>query len=222
MRPVGKHVAEVLAQLTELGLDPTLIELVGFSLGGHTVSYIASNYQNITGRNISTIIALEPSGPCFRNLDFTQRLDKSNADFVQVIHTNIDGFGMATPMGHVDFYVNGGEYQPSDLHVYPCTSTCSHFRVLILWLSAIRHPKKFLGMQCENIQQARNSNCYGNNPLVVNEMGLEVDRNKTGIFYVSTSKMYPYFLGAKGLREDYVFWNTISNVNDGDETEIYT
>lgn len=222
MRPVGKLVAEVLVQLTRAGLDPASLELLGFSLGGQTVSYIARNYQTMTGRNISTIISLEPSGPCFRTLNETDRLDASNADFVLVIHTNIDGFGMATPMGHVDMYVNGGEYQPSDVLLYPCTSTCSHFRVLPLWLAALKNPGKFLAIKCRNIQEARDSNCYRNVPLVVNEMGVGIDRNKTGIFYLSTSKGHPYFLGAKGLREEYAYWKTITNINDGNETEVYT
>lgn len=222
MRPVGKHVAEVLVQLTESGLDPGLVELVGFSLGGQTVSYIARNFQNMTGKNISTIVSLEPSGPCFRTLDATDRLDKSNADFVQVIHTNIDTFGMATPMGHVDFYVNGGEFQPSDLDLYPCTSTCSHFRVLALWLAALKFPRKFLGLQCQNLQQARDGNCYRNIPQVVNEMGLDINKSKQGIFYLATSKGYPYYMGSKGLREDYAYWKIISDINEGNETEVYT
>lgn len=222
MRPVGKHVAEVLVQLTESGLDPRLLELVGFSLGGQTVSFIARNYQQMTGRNISTIVSLEPSGPCFRTLGAKDRLDASNADFVQVIHTNIDGFGMATPMGHVDLYVNGGEYQPSELALYPCTSTCSHFRVLALWLAALRYPNKFLAIRCENVQQARDANCYRNVPQVVNEMGLGIDRSKMGIFYLSTSKVPPYYLGNKGLREEFAYWRIASDVNEGNETVVYT
>ncbi|XP_026727687.1 lipase member H-A-like [Trichoplusia ni] len=222
MRPVGMHVAEVLVQLTQNGLDPSKLELLGFSLGCHTASFIARHYQTMTGRNISTLTALEPSGPCFRNLGPNDRLDASNADFVQVIHTNIDGYGMATPMGHIDFYVNGGEYQPSDIGFYPCTTTCSHFRILPLWVSAIKNPKKFIGMKCKDIQQARDSDCYSNVPLETIVMGLGIDRSKRGIFYLATSKEYPYYLGAKGLKPEYVYWKTLTDINDGDEVEIYT
>lgn len=50
-----------------------------------------------------------------RNKDFT--LDKNDAKFVDVIHTNmesfklIDGYGTSTSSGHVDFYPEGGETQ---------------------------------------------------------------------------------------------------------------
>lgn len=220
MRPVGKRVAEVLAQLTHEGLNPANLELLGFSLGGQTVSYIARNYQQMTGKNISKIVALEPSGPCFRTLSPKDRLDASIADFVIVVHTNIDGYGMATRMGHVDFYVNGGEYQPSDINLYPCTSTCSHFRVLSLWVTALKNPGKFIGIKCKSIQQARDAKCYSNVPIETNVMGLTTDKSKRGIFYLSTSKSFPYYLGLKGLREEYAYWKRITNINDGDAIEI--
>uniref|UniRef100_A0A2A4JEV7 Lipase domain-containing protein n=1 Tax=Heliothis virescens TaxID=7102 RepID=A0A2A4JEV7_HELVI len=222
MRPVGKHVAEVLVQLMQYGLDPARLEILGFSLGCHTASFIAKHFQTMTGRNISTISALEPSGPCFRRLGPKYRLDASDAEFVQVIHTNIDGYGMATPMGHVDIYVNGGEFQPSDISIYPCTTTCSHFRVLPLWVSSLKNPKKFIGMKCRDIQQARDSDCYKNIPMEPIVMGLGIDRNARGIFYLATSMEYPFYLGTNGLKEEYVYWNRLTDVNNGHEIEIYT
>lgn len=49
--------------------------------------------------------------------DTDTRLDVTDAEFVDIIHTNggslIDGdAGFIEPLGHVDFYVNGGEKQP--------------------------------------------------------------------------------------------------------------
>ncbi|XP_073946625.1 pancreatic lipase-related protein 2-like isoform X2 [Choristoneura fumiferana] len=67
-RRIGFHVAEMLANLTSVGLDPKKLELVGLSLGGHTMSFIAKNYRQLTGRNISLLVGLDPAGPCFRHL----------------------------------------------------------------------------------------------------------------------------------------------------------
>lgn len=198
-----------------------MIELIGFSLGAHTASYIAKNYRLLTGKNISYIYGLEPAGPCFRDLEKDDRLDASDADFVQVLHTNIDGFGMAARMGHLDFYTNGGEYQPSDLNLFPCTTTCSHFRVLPYWLSAMRNPDKFVGVKCDSIQQARDAKCYDRVPLETNVMGPNANKSRPGIYYLSTGKHYPFYLGRKGLKEEYVAWRRISDVNDSTGTEIY-
>ncbi|XP_063535815.1 lipase member H-B-like [Cydia strobilella] len=199
MPPVGKHVAEMLSNLTTLGLDPKKLELVGLSLGGQAISFIAKNYREITGRNISSLTALDPAGRCFRHLGPHQRLDPSDADFVLSIATNMDEMGIATPVGHVTFYVNGGEFQPADLWWLPCDTLCSHVKSYILWLSALINPGKFVGLQCDSIQQARDFNCFDRKPLVTNTMDLYTDRSKPGIYYLSTLHKYPYYLGKEGV-----------------------
>lgn len=40
------------------------------------------------------------------------KLGKDDAEFVDVIHTDILQRGILSPSGHVDFYVNGGIEQP--------------------------------------------------------------------------------------------------------------
>lgn len=38
-------------------------------------------------------------------------LDPTDAEFVDVIHTNAKHIGVINPSGHVDFYPNGGKRQ---------------------------------------------------------------------------------------------------------------
>ncbi|XP_048005033.1 lipase member H-like [Leguminivora glycinivorella] len=202
VRPVGKHVGEMLANLTTLGLDPKKLELVTFSLGGHAASFAAKNYRQLTGKNISAITALEPSGPCFRHLGPDQRLDPSDADFVFTVHSNIDAYGIATPLGHVSIFVNGGEYQPNEVWSIPCTIFCSHSKTYFLWMSALINPGIFVAMQCDSVQQARDGNCYERKPTVSNTMDIFVDKSKPGIYYLPTFNRYPYGLGTKGLKRE--------------------
>lgn len=207
MRPVGKHLAEMLVNLTSAGLEPDRLEFAGISLGAQIMSYVAKNFQEMTGRNISKLTGLDPSGPCFRNLGPEERLDASDGDFVQVVATNIDGYGMAAPMGHVNFYINGGEYQPGDLYWMPCTVLCSHVRAYTIWLSALHHPNHFIGIKCDSVQQARRNQCYDRVPRETNVLSnTKTDRNNPGIFYVATNNNWPYYLGAKGLRKENEFW----------------
>lgn len=74
---------------------------------------------------------LDPAGPSFYDSDLPDRLDASDALFVDVLHTDgasriISGFGHLDELGHVDFYPNGGSAQPSkfqktfDLYTYIC------------------------------------------------------------------------------------------------------
>lgn len=51
--------------------------------------------------------------PFFTTVDRHSKLDKSDAKFVDVIHTNAGVFGKIEPSGHVDFYINGGQTQPA-------------------------------------------------------------------------------------------------------------
>ncbi|XP_063535720.1 pancreatic lipase-related protein 2-like [Cydia strobilella] len=214
MRPVGKHIAGMLANLTAVGLDPKKLELLGVSLGGLSMTFVAKNFQQITGRNISKLTALDPSGPCVRHLGPKDRLDPSDADFVLHIATNIGGYGLGTPVGHVSVYVNGGEYQPGALPSYLCDNLCSHMQAFLIWISVMENPGKFIMMQCDSQQQARDHKCSKRKPMVKHSLDLYTDRNKPGIYYLATSSKYPYYLGKKGLkRSGSEFLNHISDLN---------
>ncbi|CAH0729994.1 unnamed protein product, partial [Brenthis ino] len=221
MRPVGKLVAQMLIDLTKEGLNPKRLEIVGISLGGQTASFIAKNFQKLTGRNVSRLTGLDPAGPCFRNLGPNDRIDKSDADFVEIISTNIDGYGMAAAVGHVTYYVNGGENQPGQIFWPLCQILCSHVRSHTLWLTALKYQNSFVAIQCDSVQEARNRDCYGKKPLVTNLMGLKADKSKEGIFYLSTSNNYPYFLGEKGTkRENDFYLSFVAKMNDMDVIEV--
>ena len=56
---------------------------------------------------------LDPAGPLFESQHPNSRLDESDAEFVDVIHSNgenliLGGLGSWQPMGTVDYYPNGG------------------------------------------------------------------------------------------------------------------
>ncbi|XP_047993780.1 phospholipase A1 member A-like [Leguminivora glycinivorella] len=199
MRPVGKHIARMLADLTTVGLNPKKLELLGLSLGGVSMTFIAKSFQEITGRNISKLTALDPTGPCVRHLGPKDRLDPSDADFVLHVATNTGGYGIGTPVGHVSVYVNGGEYQPAPVSLYLCDNICSHMQAFFLWISVLENPGKFMMLQCDSLPQARNHNCFERKPMVTNNLDLYTDKRKPGIYYLATSTKYPYYLGEKGL-----------------------
>ena len=94
------------------------LHLVGHSLGAHICGVAALELKNRqTSWKVSRITGLDPAQPCFRNVSLTLQLDRTDAPFVDVIHTNGRymtriGFGLPEPIGHVDFYPNGGKSQP--------------------------------------------------------------------------------------------------------------
>ncbi|XP_032524119.2 phospholipase A1-like isoform X2 [Danaus plexippus] len=211
-RTIGKKVGEFLVKLTEYGLTADNLELVGASLGGHVVSHAAKYFYAATGKKPARLTGLDPAGPCYRALPASERLDRSDAQRVDVIHSNIDGFGIAEPLGHIDFYANGGEFQPSDIPYIPCLVICSHVRAIIYWWQAIEHPKKFIGVKCDNVQEARFARCYNNTQI--NYLGLSADFSRTGIYYLPTDNEFPYFRGKEGLKaENEIYKSTIRKIN---------
>lgn len=54
---------------------------------------------------------LDPAGPLFEFISVrnsTESLDRSDAMFVDIIHTASLDFGISLPVGHTDFYPNHG------------------------------------------------------------------------------------------------------------------
>lgn len=102
------------------------VHAIGFSLGAHVASFASNVLENSTGKKLTRITGLDPALPFFSSGSFDWKLDKSDADFVDVIHTNAGIFGKIDPSGHVDFYVNGGKYQPACVHH---KSECNSFKV---------------------------------------------------------------------------------------------
>ncbi|KAK8784521.1 hypothetical protein V5799_009114 [Amblyomma americanum] len=96
-------------------LKPERVHLVGFSLGAHAAGFCGRHFYNSTQQQLGRITGLDPAGPLFENPNIS--LSSSDVTFVDVIHTNggpINDlkFGRKNPMGHVDFYPNGGSDQP--------------------------------------------------------------------------------------------------------------
>lgn len=111
---VGAEVSLLINELiSKHGADPSLIHIIGHSLGAHAAGYAGSKISP----QVSRITGLDPAGPYFEFTDPQVRLDRSDAHFVDIIHTDGQahiqlGLGLLQPLGHVDFYPNGGLEQP--------------------------------------------------------------------------------------------------------------
>ena len=64
------------------------------------------------------IVGLDPAGPFFEDQPASGRLDSTDAQFVDVIHTDANNpwywfnMGLQRPIGHADFYPKGSGFQP--------------------------------------------------------------------------------------------------------------
>ncbi|XP_063229930.1 pancreatic lipase-related protein 2-like [Bacillus rossius redtenbacheri] len=116
-RLVGAVLAQLLASLRIVGVSSSAVHFIGHSLGAHIGGYAGLRLQTQHDLRLGRITGLDPAAPHFAGTAPEVRLDPSDADFVDVIHSDTSkfitgGFGMSEPCGHVDFYPNGGENQP--------------------------------------------------------------------------------------------------------------
>ena len=142
-RLVGRQVALLIESINNSNDGKKIndkIHIIGFSLGAHVAGFAGHQLKNlsrITGSKLYIIekfreiaisrkkissSGLDPAGPLFEGYDPNVRLDKTDADYVDVIHSNGDslivgGFGTWEPLGHVDFYPNGGRNQRGCQHL---------------------------------------------------------------------------------------------------------
>jgi hypothetical protein len=56
---------------------------------------------------------LSPAGRQYNDMSDDKKLTKGDAEYVDVIHTNMGGAGIASPLGDVDFLPAGGRQQPA-------------------------------------------------------------------------------------------------------------
>lgn len=87
--------------LVEKGMNLQDVTVVGHSLGAHIAGRAAKKMKS-SGK-IACIIGLDPASVGYDFFEREKRLTESDADYVQVIHTDGDKFGFANPLGQGTF-----------------------------------------------------------------------------------------------------------------------
>ncbi|XP_013771220.1 lipase member H [Pundamilia nyererei] len=140
------------------GASLSSVHLIGVSLGAHLAGFVGANLKGKIGR----ITGLDPAGPMFTRATPEERLDPSDAMFVDVLHTDMNSFGLRGAHGHIDFYANGGADQPG------CPKTifsgksyfvCDHQRSVFLFLCALNRTCTLTGYPCSSYSDFLDARC---------------------------------------------------------------
>ncbi|KAG6455044.1 hypothetical protein O3G_MSEX009019 [Manduca sexta] len=144
---VGKCTAQFIDDLVKthnFNLDK--FHLIGFSLGAQIAGFVG-NY--LTSGLLGRISGLDPAMPLFVTTDITKKLDISDAQFVDILHTNALEKGKLEASGHVDFYANGGMSQPGcKASAEQTKSGCDHARAPVYFAESILTDIGFYATKC--------------------------------------------------------------------------
>ncbi|XP_078416535.1 lipase member H-like isoform X4 [Cetorhinus maximus] len=130
-KKVADILVPVISNILKIGGSLNMIHMIGVSLGAHISGFVGSRFNGQIGQ----ITGLDPAGPLFRGKGKGDRLDPSDAQLVDVLHTDIDALGYEEILGNIDYYANGGTDQPgcpatiiSGYHIHKWANSSSLMR----------------------------------------------------------------------------------------------
>ncbi|XP_063635570.1 pancreatic triacylglycerol lipase-like [Cydia splendana] len=181
---IAADLRDFIVLLTTANLNPDRLHLIGFDLGAHVVGIASRN----AAARAKKITALDPAGVLWGAT--SQRLRATDADYVEVIHTDITGtraFGTADALGTLDIYPNGGTRQPG------CSNSdnaCHHNRAWQLFAATVYTGGHLVAMRCDSMTQVGNNRCLLTPPATMGTLTLI--KLQTGLYRVNTGNTYPY------------------------------
>ncbi|XP_077295951.1 pancreatic lipase-related protein 2-like [Arctopsyche grandis] len=180
---VGTFIAKLVDWLVNQGANVNNFHLMGHSLGGHITGIAA---RSVTKGKIPYITAFDPAFPLWGS--GSQRIRPSDANYVEIIHSNGGNLGLEEPVGHNDFYPNGGKSQPG------CGALdvgCSHGRSYQFFAYSLNN-QGFMANQCRSVTEINNNSCANLSKL---HMGGASPKSKVGLFRLETNSNPPYYKG---------------------------
>ncbi|KAG1683085.1 Pancreatic triacylglycerol lipase [Nymphon striatum] len=202
---IGKQLSLLIEMInSQRGKTNEDYHIIGFSLGAHV-----AGFTGMYSKNISRITGLDPAAPLFEGYEDKDRLDVTDANFVDIIHSSgekllFGGLGAYEIMGDVDYYPNGGKSQAgctnllvgaiSDIIYGDWKSLCNHRRAYQMFTESIKPHCPFPSFACDNFENFLNGECF---PCKTDgscgNMGFYADQSKgRGQLYLVTREDKPF------------------------------
>jgi pancreatic triacylglycerol lipase len=190
VRDTGAAIAQFINFLVDVGgMNMNDLNCLGHSLGGQVCGLTG---KEVFPRRMNTIIGLDQAGPLFFLDRPAERLDATDAEYVESIITNAGNLGFAEHVSHATFYPNGGVNQPgcgTDI-----SGNCAHQRPHEFYAESITSSIGFWGQQCANWEEIVNNNqCTVSGPS--KPMGGDPVVRGNGVYWLETHDESPFAMG---------------------------
>ncbi|XP_046602698.1 inactive pancreatic lipase-related protein 1 isoform X2 [Neodiprion lecontei] len=203
-RIVGPHVAGMVRWLEAQGAVPaSRVHVIGFSLGAEVAGFMG---KSLIPQQVGRITGLDAAFPLYMNTGTDGHLTATDASFVDVIHTDGGIFGFPSPLGHADFYPNGGRpTQPgctADNIIFDGITrvlnqyiACGHNRAWQFYAESVGDPNGFPASRCSRWRIEIPGNCTWTPDA---RMGFAADSRIRGMFYLRTNAQPPFARNTTG------------------------
>lgn len=167
--------------------------IVGFSLGAQTAGYAGSYLKARYNLTLDRITGLDPAGLGFNRVKKEFRLDKGDAKFVDIIHTDSNLAGTYVVAGDADFYPNGGKDQPGCRAEKGIVGkiACDHMRAPTYYIASVKGPCSWKAYPCDSYQLFQQGKCK-QCTRECSAMGYNANPRMTGKFYLKTNSQEPF------------------------------
>ncbi|CAH1108117.1 unnamed protein product [Psylliodes chrysocephalus] len=183
---VAKTVSRLIVSLINYNaLDLNKTFIVGHSLGAHVAGFCGANLKG----KINHIVGLDPALPLYELANKDARLDPSDAQFVQVIHSCAGVLGFNRNIGHVDYWPNGGSNQPGCGGLLDVGGACSHARSYYYFAESIVSGG-FLSHKCDSYRHFKQGKCKSKPTSFMG--GYDLDKQSNGTYYLLTGSEPPF------------------------------
>ncbi|CAH1408101.1 unnamed protein product [Nezara viridula] len=195
---VAKWLAGVIDSLVIRGLPLASFHVIGFSLGAEIAGLTA---KKVTVGKLRRVTGLDPALPLFHVHEPVGRLAVTDAEFVDVIHTDGGIFGFDVPIGHADFFPNGGKPAQPGCRIESVVHTgklnefvaCSHNRAWMFFAESVRNPYAFPAYKCHDYHAFVAGKCPPEGKQAY--MGYLADPSLRGNFFLGTRPEEPFGFG---------------------------
>ncbi|XP_053714718.1 lipase member H isoform X1 [Synchiropus splendidus] len=213
-REAAHNLTAFILAMQEGGASLGSLHLIGVSLGAHLAGFVGANLKGRIGR----ITGLDPAGPMFTGAGPDDRLDPTDAELVDVLHTDMNSFGLRGQHGHIDFYANGGADQPGcPRSIFSGKSyfVCDHQRSVFLYLCALNRTCRLSGYPCASYSDfldGRCLQCEAFRPASCPLLGYDLSEWKEVLLQLGQTKVFFSTTAAPPYRKlsyrvDMVTWN---------------
>ncbi|XP_014216721.1 inactive pancreatic lipase-related protein 1-like [Copidosoma floridanum] len=195
VKATGQYVSEMIKFLVSQGSDIKQMSLVGHSLGAHIMGLAAHELSP----KVAHLVGLDPARPGFELNGAGGRIHYTDADYVEIIHTNALGLGLEFSIGHVDYWPNGGFRQPGcGLDII---GRCAHSRSYMYYAESLKNPDSWFARRCYSYVQFLLGGC-DDNEVAPFPRWEPVTRKPSGNYMLITNDSPPFGRGLRGTKNN--------------------